>query len=114
MTAFRSHAGGCAVCQGFSCYIQPGAPTRGADMSTLMKLVGGLWALLGAYTVVSILRGVERGADGAQVSDVESGAVILAFVLMILPGLVVYGLGARITKTKVIEARLRACPFCAE
>jgi hypothetical protein len=62
-------------------------------MSVLLKVVGGIWAILGSANIVMMFR-----------SDVSSSigtfGVLLNFVLFIFPGLVVYGIGAAIGRSR--------------
>jgi hypothetical protein len=88
-------------------------------LGTLIKWVGGLWALLGAFTLYSVLSNVGKGPDGnPHATPADTFAFVLTFVLMILPGLAVYALGARLKKSRTSEepdkSNTRTCPFCAE
>ena len=60
---------------------------RGTGMSVLLKVVGGIWAILGSAYIVMMFR-----------NDVSSSIGVFGllwnFVLFIFPGLVVYGIGA--------------------
>lgn len=84
-------------------------------MDVLLKIVGGLWASLGALNVV-----VSCSIDPADSTAMLFGLVFNMF-LFILPGLAVYGIGASISKKKKTEqknpgrsgdgARMRIGPF---
>ena len=68
-------------------------------MSVLLKVVGGIWAILGSANIVMMFR-------NDLLSSIEAFEILLNFVVFIFPGLVVYGVGAVIGRnrhTRVIE-----------
>jgi uncharacterized membrane protein YkvI len=68
-------------------------------MSVLLKVVGGIWAIVGSANIVMMFRN-----DAS--SNIGTFGVLLNFVLFIFPGLVIYGIGAAIGRsrhTRVIE-----------
>ena len=82
-------------------------------MGTLLKWVGGIWAVLGAGNVVSMMARLGPGSE--QIAQgVFTFGLIFNFVLFILPGLAVYGIGARLTKAREPDGSLKPCPYCAE
>ena len=62
-------------------------------MSVLLKVVGGIWAILGSANIVMMFRN-----DAS--SNIGTFGVLLNFVLFIFPGLVVYGIGAAIGRSR--------------
>lgn len=78
-------------------------------MALVLKITGGAWAALGAYAVAHSL------GDGRAIAP-DTGVVLLAFVLMVIPGLGLYGLGAMLGRrtAKRGGATRIACPSCAE
>ena len=62
-------------------------------MSVLLEVVGGIWAILGSANIVMMFRN-----DAS--SNIGTFGVLLNFVLFIFPGLVVYGIGAAIGRSR--------------
>ena len=62
-------------------------------MSVLLKVVGGIWAILGSANIVMMFRNDVS-------SSIGTFGVLLNFVLFIFPGLVVYGIGAAIGRSR--------------
>jgi hypothetical protein len=62
-------------------------------MSVLLKVVGGIWAILGSANIVMMFRNDVLSSIGAV-------GILLNFVLFIFPGLVVYGIGAAIGRSR--------------
>jgi len=60
-------------------------------MSLLLKIIGGFWAALGAANLVMGLSNLGKGEE-----TIGAIALIFNFVLFILPGLAVAGIGAMI------------------
>ena len=61
-------------------------------MAILLKIVGGLWAFLGATNILSML----TRSSGANLGTVLG--LVFNMVLFVLPGLGIYGIGVAITK----------------
>jgi hypothetical protein len=59
-------------------------------MATLLRVVGGIWAVIGAGNIVLM-------PWGSSASGVLTFGLIFNFVLFVLPGLIVYGIGARMS-----------------
>jgi hypothetical protein len=59
-------------------------------MSTLLRIVGVIWALIGAANIVSIL--------GDSTNSIKAFAILFNMVVFVLLGLIVYGIGAGIAK----------------
>ena len=80
-------------------------------MAVLLKIIGGGWAILGAANIImspSLSSGNETGLVAVLMFNV---------ILFVLPGLVVYGIGAAITKKPEPvkeKALMMQCPYCAE
>ena len=62
-------------------------------MSVLLKVVGGIWTILGSANIVMMFRNDVS-------SSIGTFGVLLNFVLFIFPGLVVYGIGAAIGRSR--------------
>jgi len=62
-------------------------------MSVLLRVVGGIWAILGSANIVMMFRNDVS-------SSIGTFGVLLNFVLFIFPGLVVYGIGAAIGRSR--------------
>jgi len=65
-------------------------------MSVLLKVVGGIWAILGFANIVMMFR-------NDVLSSIGAFGILLNFVLFIFPGLVVYGIGAAIGRSRHIR-----------
>ena len=79
-------------------------------MGSLLRIVGGVWAVLGVANIV--MSPATSGSFGGFV-------MLFNFMVFILPGLILCGLGEAIArkKTKSADARgadLKKCPYCAE
>jgi hypothetical protein len=59
-------------------------------MSTLLRIVGVIWALLGVANIVSIV--------GDPTNSIKAFAILFNMVVFVLLGLIVYGIGAGIAK----------------
>lgn len=76
-------------------------------MSLVLRVVGALWAALGAYLIVT--------PDDGPSSEYEPAlSLIVNTLLFVLPGLALWGIGARVRKPRSDQRGTRACPFCAE
>jgi len=62
-------------------------------MSVLLKVVGGIWAILGSANIVMMFRNDVSSSIGAF-------GLLWSFVLFIFPGLVIYGIGAAIGRSR--------------
>ena len=62
-------------------------------MSVLLKVVGGIWAILGSANIVMMFRNDVS-------SSIGTFGVLLNFVLFIFPGLVLFGVGAAIGRSR--------------
>lgn len=68
-------------------------------MDVLLKIVGGLWAFLGALNLY-----MAYSADPGDSTSLAFG-LILNMLVFILPGLAVYGIGVAISKKKTPPAK---------
>ncbi len=75
-------------------------------MHWILKIFGSLWAVLGAAIIAN-----SDWSPGPVKPD-TAGTLILGVLMFIFPGLVLYGIGARITPKPVAPSK--TCPFCAE
>jgi hypothetical protein len=62
-------------------------------MSVLLKVIGGIWAILGSANIVMMFRNDVS-------SSIGTFGVLWNFVVFIFPGLVVYGIGAAIGRSR--------------
>src|SRR5262249_28590621 len=77
-------------------------------MGLLLKIVGSVWALLGAGNIIGMPW--DKGS-----SLILTFGLIFNMLLFVIPGLVVYGIGAGVSKGRNIQSGLnKKCPFCAE
>jgi hypothetical protein len=94
-------------------------------MAKLLKVVGGFWAIMGAADILYMFFALGSSSPTSSETTGAVGAIglIFNFVLFIIPGLIVYGIGVAISKratapqsTRSDERNLsgRKCPFCAE
>ena len=77
-------------------------------MAKLLKVVGIIWAAIGAGNIIGMFAKVGSGHE-----LLETFGMIFNFVLFIIPGLLLAGLGAVIAKNKqpMPVAQWR-CPHC--
>ena len=71
-------------------------------MSTLLRIVGAIWAIIGAWNVVAM-----PWSEPGRESLLGFG-LIFNMLLFILPGLVVYGIGAGIARRRASQAAVPA------
>ena len=77
-------------------------------MRTLLRVVGGIWAIIGA---ANIFTSPVFDPSNKLYSQTGSGFVLIFNVMLfIIPGLLVAGIGSIIKK----KAKEKKCPHCAE
>ena len=77
-------------------------------MRTLLRVVGGIWALIG---VGNIFMSPAFDPSNKAFSQTSSAVVLLFNILIfVIPGLLVAGIGSIIKK----KAKEKKCPHCAE
>lgn len=76
-------------------------------MGGFLRITGGFWAILGVANVLFSLATPEGQAIGSFV-------LMFNFMLFVLPGAIVFGIGRVITKPRAVAKMTRPCPFCAE
>lgn len=82
----------------------------GARMGTFLRIIGAGWAILGVGNVLLSLGTPEGARIGVFV-------LMFNFLLFVLPGAIVYGMGALMRRRAAPDApkgETRKCPFCAE
>lgn len=67
-------------------------------MDTLLKVVGGIWAIIGAGNLFMM-----PWAESSQ--GILTFGLIFNFLLFIIPGLIVYGIGAGISKKRAAASQ---------
>jgi hypothetical protein len=75
-------------------------------MSVLLKVVGGIWAILGSANIVMTFR-------NDVLSSIGAFGLLWNFVLFIFPGLVLYGIGAATVVSHGPLRRATAAPLQA-
>jgi len=75
-------------------------------MSVLLKVVGGIWAILGSANIVMMFRNEVSSSIGVF-------GLLWSFVLFIVPGLVIYGIGAATGASHGPLRRATAAPLQA-
>lgn len=72
-------------------------------MGTLLKVIGGGWALLGVLLQFGVCANVQ-GSDETRGGAVAFG-LVFAMLVFILPGLVLAGIGALVSKKQAKAAQ---------
>ncbi len=89
-------------------------------MGKTLKVVGIVWASIGAYMTLHAI------ASAGAIGDVAGAVTLFAVLLFVLPGLALAARGAKLRRNELRdelrnaerssapERRERPCPYCAE